>query len=243
MAGSMTEERITVVNAHGAGSWRGCGIDGAVTLFVEAAELVVRPDALDEELATPLDRLSGAAWRAGTLTLHGDDETLQLSGAEQLDRAWVAITRRACVLPEVTRGLRALGVRGLGTDSALHARYFAPLLQARRRLERDEPLDERVAAFDAAALATRLRSELASLAAERHPTRAPWRRATEAELIDAADPVLRRLDVMAALSLAVREAPEHERFVAWRRWGRELRALFVDADRCWSAVREAATRE
>lgn len=239
----MAEERITVVNAHGVGSWRGSGIDGAVTLFVEAAELVVRPDALEEELATPLDRLSGAAWRAGTLTLHGGDERLQLSGAAELDRAWVAITRRACLLPEVTRGLRALGVRGAGADSALHARYFSPLLQARRRLESDEPLDGRVAAFDAAALATRLRNEFASIAAERHPARAPWRRATEAKLVDAADPVFRRLDVMAALSLAVREAPEHERFVAWRQWGKALRALFVDADRCWSAVREAATRD
>lgn len=237
----MPEPRVAVARADAVGVWRGRTIHGSVALFVEARDVVVRPEALTEELSAPLRDLAGAEWRADTLTLHGYGEELRVSGAPDLDLVWVTVTERACALPEMARGLRVMGTRR-GGDAALQARFFGPLLQARRRLQGAEPPELRVSAFDAASLARRVRAELESMAAARHPQRPPHRRALEAELLDAAEPLLRRLESVESLGRAVHEAPEHVRFVAWRRWGGELRALFLDADRCWEAIASAATR-
>ena len=213
-----------------------------MTLFVEEGEVVVRVEADGEELPIPLSALDGASWRAGVLTLHLADAELQLREGEGLDRAWHALTLRTCTLPEVTRGLRALGtLRGGWADA--HARFFAPLLQARRRLEGDEPMDWKVAGFDAALLAERVRATLAAIAQERFPQRPPHRRALEAGLLDASDPLLRQLERVADAARAVHETDDPRRFVAWRSWAGELRLLFIHADRSWSAIARVLAEE
>lgn len=219
------------------GRWRGRDLAGAVTLFVEQDEVVVRLEATGDEVAVALPQLTGAAWRAGVLWLHLPDEELQLSDGESLDRAWFAVSQRACALPEVARAMRALRA-----ESARHAmareRFFAPLLQARRRLEGDEPVDWRVASFDADALAERLRGTLAALALERHAERPPHRRALEAGLLDACDALFAQLRRVSDAGRAVHEAPDAHRFVEWRAWAAQLRVLFVHADQAWQAMTE-----
>ncbi len=179
--------------------------------------------------------LSGAAWRNGVLTVHALEGTVELEGMQALDRAWVAIVTRACPLPEFTRGLRVLGSRR-GGDRDAQWRFFAPLLQARRRLEQETDFDRRLDAFDAAALAGRLSQVITALAAERCPDRAPDRRALEAQLTDAAAPVFTRLRALEATTARARAAPDDRGFVAWRAWVTHVMAVFVAADRSWSAA-------
>ena len=219
------------------GTWRARPLASPVTLFVEERELVVRlPD--DEELVIALASLTGAEWRSDILTVYLGVEELQLTGSPELDRMWVAIAARACAVPEMTRGLRAMGGRH-GAEGELQMRFFAPLLQARRRLESSEPIDWRVSGVDARALAERMRAFLTGVAAERYPERPAHRRALEAELLDAADPVFDRLAQLEAAAAQLHQAPDASRFVAWREWALTLRRLFVEADRSWVAIRLA----
>lgn len=235
-------ERLAVSAVRATGRWCRRSVGGEVTLFLEHHEVVVRVDTTGEELAAALTALHGASWRTGVLTLYLADDELQLQAAEGLDRAWHTLTQRACALPEVTRGLRGLATPyGAWVDS--HARYFAPLLQARRRLEGDEPMDWKVAGFDTAVLAERMRAVLAALALERYASRPPYRRALEAGLLHASEPMFQQMERLALAARAVHEGDDARRFVEWRTWAAEVRALFVDADRSWSATRIVLAEE
>lgn len=231
----MPDERLAFPNLEARGAWRSRQVHGMATLFVEAGEVVVRLDEGAEELAAPWEALSGAGWRGGALVLHAGREALRLTGSATLDRAWMAVQRRACTLPEVTRGLRTLGSPGGGAADD-QQQFFAPILQARRRLEAGEPLDWQVAAFDAQTLGSRLRGALTAMAAGRFPDSPPHRRALEAELADAAGAVFARLAELEEAAHVVRQSPDAERFVAWRRWAGGVRALFVAADQGWRDV-------
>lgn len=227
--------RLAFPGVRAEGRWARRALAETVTLFVEEREVAVRLDASGEEYAAPLAALGGASWRSGVLTLHLAEDGLQLREGEGLDRAWHALTVRTCTLPEVARGLRALGAsRGRWSDT--HARFFAPLLQARRRLEGDEPMDWKVAGFDASVLDERVRATLATVALERHGERAPHRRALEAGLLDASEPLLLQLSRVADAARTVHEVDDAQRFVAWRSWAGEVRLLFVQADRAWGAI-------
>ncbi|MEO7965311.1 MAG: hypothetical protein ABIT38_15495 [Gemmatimonadaceae bacterium] len=229
--------RIAVTTVNARGVWRARSIIDVVTLFVEDEELVIRLSD-GEELVIPHVQLTGAEWRGEMLTLHVGEESLQLTGGLQLDRTWVAIAARACSVPEMTRGLRAMGGRH-GDDDELQQRFFSPLLQARRRLESTEPIDWKVSGVDATALAERLRAMLAAVAAELHPERPAYRRALEAELLDAAELLFLRLALLEDVATQLHQAPESSRFVTWRLWALTLRQIFVDADRSWVAIRRA----
>ena len=155
-----------------------------------------------------------------------------------LDRAWVALVQRACPLPEFTRGLRMLGSRRGGNPEA-QGRYFAPLLQARRRLEEEGEPERRLAAFDASVLSERLQQNLQAMASASHPANPPDRRALEAELQEATEALFARLATLHNVAESYRTAADAVRFDAWRRWVGAVADVFVHADRSWSAVAEA----
>ena len=242
--------RLAFPSLEASGRWRERTLGEPVTVFIEAREVVVRLEATGEELAVALAAITGASWRAGVLSLHRDQDELQLRGGDALDRAWHALSKRACVVPEVARALRALGgARGernerdergvLGDRGGLDAarvRFFAPLMQARRRLEGEEPIDWLVAGFDATTLADRMRGTLGAIAAERHPSSPAHRRALEARLVDACEPLFEALDHVAAAARALQAGEEPQRFVRWREWASQVRALFASADRSWRVM-------
>lgn len=227
--------RLAFPGVRAEGRWARRSLADAVTLFVEEQDVVVRVEESGDELSSPLTALGGASWRGGVLTLHLSGDDLHLREGEGLDRAWHAITLRTCTLPEVARGLRALGTRD-GRFGDAHSRFFSPLLQARRRLEGDEPMDWKVAGFDAAVLEERIRAFLATVALERHGERAPHRRALEAGLLDASEPLLQQLARVAEAARVVHEVDDAQRFVAWRSWAAQVRLLFVHADRSWAGI-------
>jgi hypothetical protein len=214
------------------GTWghRAVNAPGVLRLFPDTLEV-----ALGEEdgMVISYDALSGAGWSTGRLTIHGRPGSLSLESDDGMDQAWVGLTSCACRLPEFTRGLRALGSRR-GGDHDAQARFFAPLLHARRRLEEEPDPGKRVAAFDAGTLRGRLDQALRTFAAESYPRSAPDRRALQAELLDLAEPLFSRLSALEKAALRWHDADESRRFDLWREWVSMVGRVFADADRSWA---------
>lgn len=214
------------------GAWEGRGIRGSGALMIHRGTGEVR--AGEGRVEVVWRQLSDAVFDRGVLSLHRGPDQLSVTGPADLPRAWGVIVEQACPMPEFARGLRALGSRG--GDGELQARFFAPLLAARRRVADPDTVERRVAQFDGAALARRWNADLAQLAALRHPTDAPRRRALEAHLEEALAPCLAALDDLQVESGAVHAAVPGTRFLAWRRWTGTLRRVFIAADRAWHHI-------
>ncbi|HEY0971465.1 MAG TPA: hypothetical protein VGE02_10915 [Gemmatimonadales bacterium] len=212
------------------GLLRGREVEGPARLeFEERLRLVFRDGGARVQLA-PHD-LEGveADPRAATLVLflRGGD-ALELEGGAALE---AVVERWATRLPELTRDLRAVGTRrAVGAE---HDRFFAPLLDARRRAEGAAGWEEQRAAFEPGAIRRTLEHAMAEFAASRHPESAPDRRALEAELEEYLGCVHRALDRVAEAGARLGDAPRRQRLVAWREWAAAVRRVFVEADRCW----------
>lgn len=179
--------------------------------------------------------IRGGGWRTGSLTVHGAAGKAVLQSGRGLDQAWVSLIERACPLPELTRGHRLLGsTRGGPVD--LQARFLAPFLQARRRLEEEADLEARVATLDARALRERLESALKTIARDSYPSSHPDRRGLEAELEEAMAPFYEGLEAMESAAEYFRSAPEAIRFMAWRDWVSAASKVFALADRGWASA-------
>jgi hypothetical protein len=140
----------------------------------------------------------------------------------------------ALVVPELTRGLRTFALPS--TADSDHARFFGPLLVARRTAHEAGDWTGRLAAFDAGRLGGEWAELLVGLAADRFGPGGD-RRALVAELEDCTAGVPAALDAVAAAAAAVRAAPDDAaRRAAWERWVAALRSLFVAADEGWAAV-------
>ena len=140
-------------------------------------------------------------------------------------------------LPELTRPLRALGsVRWL--RDADHARFFTPLLTARRNSARVRTPEGHIAAFQAERLRRSLTEAVEQMAAARHPRSAPERRAFAARLTDAGAGVWQALDALEAHAEVVMRAGTDARADAWKAWVAALQRLFLAADSWWMAVVE-----
>lgn len=146
---------------------------------------------------------------------------------------------RSRALPELTRTLRAFGssrARHAGTaarstDAAEQQRFFAPFLEARRRAGSG---DDALAVFSGVALADALTKILQDFASERQPEPGPARRALEAELVDASEPLFDALTRLRQLADDAGAAMQD--FRRWRAWSAQLRATFETADRVWMSL-------
>jgi hypothetical protein len=158
---------------------------------------------------------------------------------------------RTRAIPELTRTLRAFGSsrarRGAPgartTDAVEQQRFFAPFLDA-RRVAGATTGDAAIAAFSAATLAAALNETLRQFASDRQPEPGPARRALEAELLDASEPLFDALTALRETADAAIAAADDLR--VWRAWSAQLRATFETADRVWmslDAALESAHRE
>jgi hypothetical protein len=217
-----------------AGRWRSLDVSGGGTLSLhdEAWELTLAHGPVAREGYAVL---SGAEWRADALALHAREGVLVIEAEQGLDRAWVQLTALACPLAEFTRALRYLGSSRVG-DAPRQARFFAPLLHARRLLQDELDLERRLAAFNAAALVDRITQVLKSMATEAHRFSPPDRRALEAELLEAAAPLVTRLRELDDAAARFRAAGVAERFDAWRTWTTGVADVFSQADQSWRAA-------
>ena len=173
--------------------------------------------------------LRGGAYRTGALTVHGETGNAVVESTRGLDQAWVSLVARACPLPELARGHRLLGSRRGGAMDA-QAKFLAPLLQARKRVEEESDLDARVAALDPKALRERFDAALKAIARDTYPSSHPDRRGLEAELEEAMAAFFAGIDVLTSAAGDFRSAPDAIRFMAWRDWVSAVSNVFALAD-------------
>ena len=179
--------------------------------------------------------LRGAAWRMGALTVHGDQGRAVVESKEGLELVWVQLLERACPLPELARDHRLLGSRRGGAVAA-QTRFLGPLLDARKRIEKEPDLASRVAALDARQLRDRMNSALETIARDTFPASHPDRRALEAELEEAMTAFFRQLESVDAAAAHFRGAPEAIRFSAWREWVARVVRAYALADGAWASA-------
>ena len=183
----------------------------------------------------PYEELRGAGWRTGSLTVHGDQGRAAVDSKEGLELVWVQLIERACPLPELARDHRLLGSRRGGSVAA-QARFLNPLLDARKRLEKEPDLETRVALLDARQLRDRVLAALGAIASDTFPASQPDRRALEAELEEAMTGFFRQLDSVDAAAKYFRGAPEAIRFSAWREWANRVVDAYSLADGAWATA-------
>jgi hypothetical protein len=206
--------------------------------------VLIDDDALIIALNATADRrLRMVLTTVDTVSVSGDDVSITVrdgthvvvttAAAAQMAEA---LMLRCRTLPELTRALRAFGSRrGHRSTRALAAadqqRFFAPLLEARRRASAAGPPRSVIEAFAAAQLAAELVAALEAFASERYATPGPERRALHAELTDIAEPLIESLKSLGEAAAGASESIEDLRL--WRVWSNQLRATFETADRVW----------
>ncbi len=142
-------------------------------------------------------------------------------------------------LPELTRGLRALG-SSRHDARALQSVFFQPLVDARRKAADARDADAKVKAFDARELGRQLERIVDRIVNEWQDPRASARRAVRAQLKERVAPYA---DSLADLELRAAElsaADEGDRLRAWRALTAQLAAVFSCADRSWMSLQSAA---
>lgn len=189
------------------------------------------------ENATPwrldLDGLDGLMPQPQQLLLYlASGDVLELSESDDLRSFATRLTDRACEVPELTRGLRALGSTR-GSQVSAHDRWFAPLLSARRSVAGISDPSRQVTLVDAASIAQQLRRVIAQLADEHAAGQAAMRRAIDAALEQESEEVFVALERLALTADVLRISTPDTRLVDWRRWVGALRDVFIAADQCW----------
>lgn len=206
--------------------------DAQVTLDDEA----IRLERSGGPVRLPLERLDGARYAVGTLELFlSRGDVVTLGGSPALASLAADLDRRAMAVPELTRSLRGLGSTR-ASPGADHDRYFGPLLTARREAEAAAGPDRARAAFDAASLRAAMMQRLHELAAERHPSEPPERRALDAELSELAEPLVSALGTLERAQDALASSDDAVRFARWRTWAAALHTVFETADEVWLSV-------
>lgn len=142
-------------------------------------------------------------------------------------------------LPELTRGLRALG-SSRHDARALQNTFFHPLVDARRKAADARDPESRVKAFDAQELGRQLDKTVERIVSEWPDARPSARRAVRAQLIERVAPYADALSTLAERATELREAEEPDRLTAWRAWTVQLAIVFSCADRSWLSLQSAA---
>ena len=214
---------------------------GAATAALddEALTIVAQTGADDAPIRVRLSTIDRLSTSAGQLTIALRDGTQLTLDCEAHVELHDDLLVRCRTLPELTRTLRGFGSRRASRgmrDSAPHEqqRFFAPLLDARRRAWGTREPASTIAAFDAATLDAAFDAVLDAFAAERHADHAPARRALTAELSDLSEPLRAALAALRDAATAAAGAPDD--LALWRAWAMQLRATFETADRVWLAL-------
>lgn len=240
-APKMPEALLEIAGVTAAGSWSGRAVNLAGTLRLDEERVSVAIDESSELELAEYSSLSGATWSDGTLTLFRGEDSLGVRGPRELNRAWGLLLQRACEMPEMTRGLRGLGRSG-GDSAIAQQRFFEPLLLARRALQEAQAPEFRVRKFEPAEMIAKLRTTTLELAAHVYPESPPDRRALEAEFEDYLEPLVESLEALRKEAAFVESSEPHQRFTAWREWTRQLRRVFMEADRSWAQIARSLKR-
>jgi len=214
---------------------------GAATAAIDDDALTIVPKAAadDAPVRVRLANIDGVSSGDGQLNIALRDGTRLTLHCEAHLELHDDLLLRCRALPELTRTLRGFGSRrgSRGVRDSAHRdqqRFFAPLLDARRKAWGTREPASTIAAFDATSLASAFDAILDSFATERHGDNAPARRALTAELIDLSEPLRQALDTLRESAAEATAATDDLR--RWRDWAMQLRATFETADRVWLAL-------
>jgi hypothetical protein len=199
----------------------------------------------EKALQMHYDSIIGVAMGDGSVVITCRDGRALVVSTKDASLFRLRVLAACRALPEVTRALRALGSRrgARGTRRSptdKEARFFAPLIAARRASMETRDAGGVIAAFGARRLAQEIAATILDFAAVKaagHPAR---RRALEAELSDATDQLsvaLNDLEQLAAL--AVSDVDDLGR---WRAWASAVQHVFEAADRSWVSIEPVLSR-
>ncbi len=224
----------TTAGVHGriVGIVRGREIDAAATISLAGSVLELQwTGATPWRLA--LEAIDGLALSGSHLTLYlASGDVLDCAGDGSMQAFGSQLIDQACAMPELTRGLVALGSLR-GSPGASHDSWFAPLLTARRSVEGvSDPLRQ-LTLVDAAQLERAFEGVIAQLAAVKAPTDQAMQRAIEARLEEAAVPLFQALTRLALSADSLRGSALDTRLADWRKWVAALREVFKAADAAW----------
>lgn len=211
---------------------------GTAVIDNETMMVVIRVGAEDRPVRVPLSGIDALEVTADELvvSLRDGARVALVSGSALELRDELAL--RCRILPELTRALRTMGSRRgrsgrRATAATDQERFFAPLLEAKRRTIRSGATSA-TTSFDAESLALEMDNAVRSFAATRHGTNPPARRALEAELVDLSEPLRDVLADLKAAADALRDDPDD--LPQWRVWTTALRSTFETADRVWASL-------
>ena len=181
----------------------------------------------------PWSVIDGLAHSATQLSLYlADGDVVELSGDESVRTLALQLTDQACTIPELTRGLRALGSRR-GTPGEAHDAWFSPLLSVRRAVNGVSDAQRQLALVDAGAISASMLRAMADLSAITAPGDSARQRAIEAAMEEESQGMFEALDRLALTGEALRGAAPDTLLLDWRRWASALQEVFVAADEAW----------
>ncbi len=225
-----------VPNTRVVGLWRGSEVDAAATLRADQHALLFERETASL-MRVPLSALDGWQLSVSQVVLYlRDGDVLDVSLLSDSARVNMrSALDAACIMPELTRSLRAFG-RTTGDYEAEHDRWFAPLLTLRRALVGvSDPLRQ-VALFDADHIGAELTRALAELAAQRTGGDPARSRALEAVFEEETEAVRVSLARAGLAASALEGSAPDSRLADWRRWVDMLRELYERADNAWPAI-------
>lgn len=209
---------------------------GSASVLVDADALtVVLTGDTKKTMRLPLTAIAAIALETDGLHIVLADGKALTLGGESAPVIHDRIGGRCRAIPELTRGLRALGSSRAGATALEEQhRFFAPLLMARGGALRARAAADALAAFDARVLRAAIDDTLREFVTARFRSEGPHRRALQAELDDATEALRAALNELAT---AAGEAQTNaDDFVRWRRWATQLRVTFEIADRAWTEI-------
>ncbi|WP_434479888.1 hypothetical protein [Gemmatimonas sp.] len=225
---------------------RGHEISASAALTLDADALVLSwPTSAAWRLE--LDGIEGVHVSGTLLSVYlRDHDVLELSGHDALRTFAQQVIDRACLMPELTRGLRELGavrrtdVRRDGRSPlhVAHDLWFAPLLSARRAVQGVSDPSRQVMLMDGAALSAAMLEASAQIATALAPNNAAEQRAAEAAIEDEAAPMFAALERLRIAGDVVRIGASDTQLADWRRWVQTAREVFAAADDAWTGIGE-----
>jgi len=182
--------------------------------------------------------IDGVLYRTRECTIYlADGDVLELTGDERVRTLALQAIDRACVMPELTRGLRSLGSLR-GAPGAAHDAWFAPLLAARRAVHGVSDPDRQLELMDAGNIARAMTAAMGEIAVLAVPHDAAAQRGIEAALEEEAEGMFAALERMNVAANALRGSAGDTKIADWRRWVGVVREVYAAADDAWGRARE-----
>lgn len=217
---------------------RGVSIDKGAEVELQQDAVVIVWHEPSAPWRISFEGIDGVLYRTRECTIYlAGGDVLELTGDERVRTMALQTIDRACMMPELTRGLRAFGSLR-GAPGAAHDAWFAPLLAARRAVHGVSDPDRQSELMDAGRLAQAMTTAMGEIAAITVPGDPAAQRGIEAAVEEAAEGVFGALERLEIAAGALRGSAGDSKIADWRRWVEVLREVYAAADEAWGKAAE-----